>query len=299
MSWARILIAVVIALPVGAIAGRLYAEREVSPQLEALAKERDSLKSAEKALNEQISAAKSEAESLARENRKLQDQLASAKKVEPAQQDLLEAVGSPTDAVLTPGAQEADASVGSDRRRPGGDPNETDEERQAREAQWRQEREQRGQEMRERIREFMDEQIHNAPDKATQERLASISEYSEAMMDTFQRMREAETDEQREAIREEMRQNGEAMRQLVREQQDYLMRDSLRQSGITDPKAQEAAMQTLRQTMEGPFFRGPMAWGGGGGPGGPGGGFFFGGGRGRPGGDSGGRSSGGNQQGQR
>jgi hypothetical protein len=92
-------------------------------------------------------------------------------------------------------------------------------------------------------------------------------------------MRDAQTDEERDAIRDEMRTLGESTRQLVQEQQDFLMRDSLRQSGITDPKAQDAAMQSLRQTMEGPFFRGPLAWGAGG-PGGPGGGGFFGGGRG-------------------
>ncbi len=281
MSWTRILIAVLIALPLGALAGRVYAVRETGPQLAALAKERDALKASEKALHGEVDAAKSEAESLAREKRQLEDRLASAKKAEPGTVESLEAVGEPTDATLDSGAQqEADASAADRDRRGGGDPNETDAEREARIAQWRQEREQRGAEMRDRLRTFMDEQIQNAPDKATQDRLASISAYSETMMDLFQQMRDAQTDEDRDAIRAQLQENGTVARQLVKEQQDFMMRDSLRQSGVTDPKAQDAAMQSLRQTMEGPFFRGPLAWGGGGGPGGPGGGGFFGGGRG-------------------
>ena len=284
MSWARILIAVIIALPVGVLAGRVYAVRQTGPQLAALEKERESLKASEKALREQADAAKSEAETLAREKRRLEDQLASATKVEPSAAQMLEVVGEPTDAVLDSGVQqEADASASDSRR--GGDPNETDAEREARIAEYRQEREQRGAEMRDRMRTFMEEQIQNAPDKATQDRLASISEYGENMMDLFQQMRDAQTDEERDALRDQLRENGTATRQLVNEQQDYLMRESLRQSGVTDPKAQNAAMQSLRQTMEGPFFRGPLAWsGGGGGPGGPGdfgGGGFSGRGRGR------------------
>lgn len=282
MSWTRILIAVVIALSLGALAGRVYAVRETGPQLAALTKELDALKSSEKALHGEVDAAKSEAESLAREKRQLEDRLASARKAEPGSAESLEAVGEPTDATLDSGVQqEADASAANRDRRGGDNPDETDAEREARIAQMRQEREQRGAEMRDRLRTFMDEQIQNAPDKATQDRLASINAYSETMMDLFQQMREAQTDEERDALRAQLQENGTVARQLVKEQQDFMMRESLRQSGVSDPKAQDAAMQSLRQTMEGPFFRGPLAWGGGGGgPGGPGGGFF-GGGRGR------------------
>lgn len=281
MSSVRILVAVVIALPVGALAGRYYAARETGPALASLTSERDAMKSAEKALREDIEKAKAEAESLARENRRLQDQVASAAKSTDAAGDSLEPVGEPANTGLDSGAgQQPDAATAERGQRPGDNPNETDAEREARMAQWRQEREQRGAEFRDRMRSFIDEQIQNAPDKATQDRLATISANGENMMDLFQQMRDAQTDEERDVIREELRATGDATRQLVQEQQDYLMRDSLRQSGITDPKAQDAAMQSLRQTMEGPFFRGPLAWaGGGGGPGGGGfdGGSFFGG----------------------
>ncbi|MCC6795451.1 MAG: hypothetical protein IT366_10055 [Candidatus Hydrogenedentes bacterium] len=277
MSWLRILIAVIIALPVGALAGRYYSEQQAGARMAALETEREALKAAEKAALEAADAAKNDAESLAREKRRLEDQLASANKAEPESQ--MEAVGELTDATLESGVdREADASAGERDR--GDNPNETDAEREARMAQWREEREQRGAEMRDRMRQFMDEQIVNAPDKATQERLKTISANGEAMMDMFQQMRDAQTDEERDAIRDEMRTIGESTRALVTEQQDYLMRQSLSASGVTDPSAQDAAMQSLRQTMEGPFFRGPMAWGGGG-PGGPGGGFWGGGDRGR------------------
>ncbi|MBM3288849.1 MAG: hypothetical protein FJY92_01735 [Candidatus Hydrogenedentes bacterium] len=281
MSWLRILVAVVIALPVGALAGRYYAARESAPALAALEKERAESAAAARAMRGEVDEAKEKAESLARENRRLQDQLASAAKAEPEEDPSLEPVGAQGEMTLDSGAEQpADASgAGRDPRR-GGNPNETDAEREARIAQWREEREQRGAEMRDRLRSFIDEQIQNAPDKTTQDRLTSISANGEAMMDLFQQMREAQTDEERDAVRDELRTTGDATRQLVQEQQDYLMRESLRQSGVTDPKAQDAAMQSLRQTMEGPFFRGPLAWGGGGGPGGPGGfdgGGFFGG----------------------
>lgn len=276
MSWLRILIAVIIALPVGALAGRYYSEQQAGTRLAALEKERETLKAAEKAAKDAADKAKTDAESLAREKRRLEDQLASANKAAPESQ--MEAVGEITDANLESGVEQpADASAGErdrgDRDR-GDNPNETDAEREARMAQWREEREQRGAEMRDRMRQYMDEQIQNAPDKATQERLSTIAANGEAMMDMFQQMRDAQSDEERDAIRDEMRTLGESTRALVTEQQDFLMRQSLSASGVTDPKAQDAAMQSLRQTMEGPMFRGPMAMGGGGGPGGPGGGFW-------------------------
>ena len=294
MSWVRVLVAVVIALPVGALAGRYFAMNQSGPGLSALAKERDSLKTSAKSLQEQADKAKQEADSLARENRQLQDKLASAAKTDQPADAALEPVGQPKDTTLDSGAEPpADASAGG-QGRGGRNPNETEEERQARIAQYRADREQRSADMRDRMRSFMDEQIQNAPDKASQDRLSTISANGEQMMELFQQMRDAQTDDERNAIRDQIRATGEATRPLVQEQQDSMMRQTLAQNGVSDPKAQDAAIQSLRQTMESPFFRGPFAFGGGGGPGGGpdgGGGFFFGG-RGRgPGGSPGGNSN--------
>jgi len=278
MSLARILIAVIIALPVGAVAGTYYANQQAGTQLAALEEQRDKLKSDQDALKQAAEEAAARAEALEREKRQLQDQLASVAKPDTGVEEAMEAVDAPQDALLGDASPEGDASAGEEGRG-GRDGDENDPERAARMEEWRQEREQRGAEMRQRIEEFMANEMQNATDKATQDRLAAMNEYSQGMMDLFQQMRDAQTDEERDAIRAQLQENGNAARELVREHQDHLMRQSLAQSGITDPKAQDAAMQSLRQTMEGPFFRGPMAagmgggWGGdrGGGPGGWGG----------------------------
>lgn len=266
MSLTRILIAVIIAMPIGAVAGIFYANQNAGNQLAKLQADRDELAASQVALKQAAKEARDQVEALERDKRHLEDQLASASKSQRAPAAGLEEVSAPDDVLLDGGSNEGDASVGDRGDR---DNDENDPEREARMEQWRQEREQRGAEMRQRMEEFMANEIQNAPDKITQDRLASMNEYSRSMMDMFQQMRDAETDEDRDAIRAQLQETGSAARELVREHQDYLMRQSLVQSGVTDAQAQEAAMQSLRQTMEGPFFRGPMAgmggWGGRGG----------------------------------
>lgn len=268
MTWARVAIAVIIALPLGAVAGTFYANQHIAPQLAGLAEERDAIKKQQESIEKALEEAKARAESLEREKRHLEDRLASVAKPDVPSVDTLEGTEGPEDAILADGGQEADATAArSVRGNYGDNDGETDAEREARMQQWREEREQRMAEFRDRMRTFMDEQIQGAPDKATQDRLATMQAYSENMMELFQQMRDAQTDEERDAIRAQLEETGTAARELVREHQDYLLRESLRQNGVSDPKAQEAIMQSLRQTMEGPFFRGPMAgWGGGGGP---------------------------------
>ncbi|MDZ4861653.1 MAG: hypothetical protein SGI88_21990 [Candidatus Hydrogenedentes bacterium] len=265
MPMARILITLIIALPVGAVAGMFYANQNAGMQLAQLQADRDALKASQSDLKEQEEKAREQVEALEREKRHLEDQLASASKPKTSPMAELEEVAAPGDTLLGDASPEGDASVGDGRDRVG-DGDENDPERQARMEEWRQEREQRGAEMRQRMDEFMANEIQNAPDKATQDRLAAMNDYSQGMMDLFQQMRDAETDEERDAIRAQLQENGTAARELVREHQDQLMRQSLTQSGVTDASAQDAAMQSLRQTMEGPFFRGPMAgmggWGG-------------------------------------
>lgn len=283
MSGTRVALIGLIALCVGAGAGVFYVQAQLNDRLQALGEERDTLLSeARKAQQEARSTAERLAQ-LERENARLKEdfdlisqrndemltrQVTQLDQVEPVP-DLSASEPVASDAAL--------GERGEGDRRPGRDgdreSDENDPERAARIEQWRQERAQRAQEFRERMQEFFDNQIRQAPDKATQERLAAIREYSEYTMDLFRQMREAQTDEERDAIREELSSAGETARSLIREQQDYVLRQSLAASGVTDSKSQDALLSAVRQTMDNnPFFRmgGFGGWGGRGGDGPPG-----------------------------
>jgi hypothetical protein len=283
MSGARVALIGLVALCVGAGAGVVFVQARLDNRLQALARERDKfLGEARKAQQEAVAAAERFAK-LERENARLQEDfdLISRRNDEILSRPIppIDSV-EPLDDLAAPEPETGNAALGersnSDRSRRGDDDrneNEDDPERAARIEQWRQERAQRAQEFRERMQEFFDTQIQQAPDKPTQERLAAIREYSEYTMDLFRQMREAQTDEERDAIREELSTAGETARSLVREQQDYVLRQSLVSSGVTDRKSQDALISSMRQTMDNnPFFRmgGFGGWGGRGGDGPPG-----------------------------
>lgn len=137
-------------------------------------------------------------------------------------------------------------------------------EREARRAEWRAR-------IEDRLNTFYDEAYMGAKDRQEQDRLALMKEYTDYAMDLWAQARQAETDEERQALREA---GGEAMRtlnDLRREQQADMVRDVAAQHGITDPKQQDALAQSVIRLQESPFFQ-PGRIFGGGGPGRPGGG---------------------------
>ncbi len=200
--------------------------------------------------------------------------------------DLKAASSVPIPAVETI-APEADApaedSANSDPSLPAEPPNwrDADGGRGGRNRDWGgtpEERRQAFERMRERMDEFMLDQIQNAPDKAAKDRIAQIAEYQQYMADLRQQLNETKDDTERVELREELREVQDASTDIVRDQQDSLIRDVAMSHGIKGEDDIAQFTSDMRAAIEDPFFR--MGGFGGGRRGGFGGGGPGGGGRG-------------------
>lgn len=294
MTGAKIAIAAIIALGVGLAGGMYTVQARLSPQLDQLAQER------EVALAKAAELRKSASDTLAlkQENAQLRDEI---RQLQEQPKPSADAAQTPDEATETPSfnmEEAADAlsaalqSGNRGRSRGWGDrepPKEGTPEYEAwqkRREEWQKEREQRSQEFRGRMQNFFDEAMQKTTDPAAQNRIAAINEYTNYTMDLFRSMRDASTDEERDQIRQDLAITFDETRSLVRDQQDYLISQTLKENGVTNPQQQQALVSAVRETMDDPFFRMPggggppmMGWGGDHGRGGPRGGDHGGSGR--------------------
>jgi len=275
----RSIIAALVALSVGLAIGVVVMHGRLAPQVKAMAAERD-------ALQHELDALKKKAEpAFARLARLEQDYQAQDTKIA----ELYEALDSAETRTITqeaapergPQADQAAALAPEfDRAEQGTTPEE--------QAAFREQRREFAVQMRDNIRGYLAGQIEATTDPETQERLQAFSEYTDYLFDLRQQLHEAESDEERETLWDQMRQAGMEARDLAREQQDYALRQLAQSQGIEDLAKQEAFVAQLRETLRSPFFRmesmmgrgaggGPapgLGWGGprrgGGGRGGPG-----------------------------
>ncbi|MFA6239883.1 MAG: hypothetical protein WC655_03085 [Candidatus Hydrogenedentales bacterium] len=279
----------IVALSAGAVGGVVFSQARLGTQLQAVAEERNALSTERDALKRKFADLQARQEGLESDNHRLHEQLELAKvqpSTSPSPQEMpLESVEDPS-VELPEQDSPMDASASRDRRRDrDGESNEpATPEELAREEERRQEREQRMTEFRDRMSQFFTGEMEKTGDAAVQQRLSQLNEYAQYSMDLRRQMRDAQTDEERQVLQEQLEQASTATRTLVKDQQDYLMRQSLTTNGVADAATQDALINSLRTTMESPFFRMPM--GGGGGGGGPWGGSW--GGRGGPQGQRGG-----------
>ncbi len=125
--------------------------------------------------------------------------------------------------------------------------------------------------IRERTGDFLASQVEQTNDPAVKQRLAAIAENVNYLMEAGQAMRHAETDEERDALREQFGQARDQLQSLVKEQQNDVLRDMASSYGITDPAKQDAFISSYGELRENPFFSSPMLSGFGGYGGGPGG----------------------------
>ncbi|MBX7257445.1 MAG: hypothetical protein K1Y02_13865 [Candidatus Hydrogenedentes bacterium] len=264
----RNIVIVVVALSAGVAGGVVFAQTRLGGQLQSVAAERDTLASKQAALERQLSDLQMLQKGLENDKQRLQKQLESfanqpVEVAEPQEQPMAEVAEVPAEMPEQP-APADNASMRDGRRDRRGGPGEeaTPEEQEA----WRQEREQRMTEFRDRMGQFFAGEMEKTNDPAVQQRLSQISEYSQYSMDLRRQMREAQTDEERQALSEQFEQVANTTRTLVKEQQDYLLRQSLASNGVTDAATQDAMINSYRTTMESPFFRMPMGGGPGGGP---------------------------------
>lgn len=108
--------------------------------------------------------------------------------------------------------------------------------------------------MRTQASSFIQQNIDASPDAASQQRLASIGQYLDTMFEQGQQLRDAQSDEERRQIRQNMRQNGEELQGLVQQQQEAMLRGLVEQYGVTDPNKQTAIIDSFNQLRQSPFF---------------------------------------------
>jgi len=109
--------------------------------------------------------------------------------------------------------------------------------------------------MRENMDAFFQREIGNTTDPEVQNRLGLIQEHSNYAMELQEAMRQAESDEERQALREALRNTMFTLRDLGLEQQDHMLRELAREYGITDAARQDAFMASVRSLESSPYFR--------------------------------------------
>jgi hypothetical protein len=279
MTGAKIAVAAIIALAVGVAGGMYTVQARYNPELERLAAEREAALTKASELRKSVA----DTTALERENARLRDEV---EQLRARPEPVAEVAEAPTEGTESPtfnleeatDALSAALRSGDGDRRRGGDDREPPKEGtpeyaewQERRERWQQEREERSREFRSRMDGFFDEAMQKTTDPVAQNRIAAINDYTNYTMDLFREMRNAETDEERDQIRQDLSITFEETRSLVRDQQDYLISETLKENGVSDPQKQQALVSAVRETMEDPFFR---MGGRGGGP--PGGGWGWG-----------------------
>jgi len=266
---------VVIAVLVGAACGALVMHRRLQPRVDELAADVDR---AQGQVNQLVAAANASEDELRRmqaELRQMDDEARGLRrKLEQVTPPQLPTVSEETVAaielpLLTEPDEEAEPE--QDRRRWGDgrhgrrrDEDLTEEEREARRA--------REQQLRTRIRErvdgFFDAEYGAAADATVQDRLVQMEESTNYLMDLREAMREAESDEERQQFRQDFGETAATLRDLVTEQQDYMLRTVAEEHGIKGAEQQEAFVASMREIQASLYFRPErLIWGMGGGPG--------------------------------
>lgn len=129
------------------------------------------------------------------------------------------------------------------------------------------EMQQRRQERLQGVFDTLQEGIDNAPDENAQQNLMQIADSVSAMDELRQQMRDAADDEARGEIRSALREEGENLRRLVREERDLELANVARQFGIDEPGRVQELMDAIETVNNSPVqrlsrFGGGMAFGG-------------------------------------
>jgi len=274
------IIVVVMAVAVGLVSGALgvhYARQAEVQELHAAVKAQEAaiaerVAEAESKAAERIRALEAEAEAAKSKLYERENELAAVEEsASSAQERLLEAERRAM-AAMESGEVEAPVAETEAPR---------DEDRRDRRGRgdWGNMTEEQREEMATRFREGMnqvfEDEMAYATDEESRARVAAISGYANQMFDMRRAMRDAATDEERDALRAEMDTMREETDKLVKEQQNAMLRDVARAHGVQGGPETRAYMQDIRSVIESPFFTFPM-----GGRGGPPGGFGGRGGRG-------------------
>lgn len=129
---------------------------------------------------------------------------------------------------------------------------EEDEDNPWRNPEWRA---QMRENFRQGVNTFLSDRMTQSQDPAEQQRLAALAEYTDYMFDLRGQMRDAESPEAREALEQEYETAMSEVRRVVDEQQRSMIMNMAESYGITTPQRQEAFVQSVRNLMEDPLLR--------------------------------------------
>ncbi len=273
MDTVKTSIIVVVCLALGGVAGAFVVQNRLEPRLDASSIEQKQLQKAFAELKEGADLAAKRVQRLERDNEGLERQVTSLRtKSQGFQATGLAGrwrPGAPiTEDESLPGL---DASLASDTTQVAAAPAQetsserdsqwSEEEREARRTRMREWMDQR----RESVYAFMDVEMERAEDETARARITSLQEYYEFTVEVMRDLRNAQSDEEREALRASLADAMETSRELLNEQQDHMLRRIASEHGITSSEDQDRFVASFRETMSSPFFRaqgGMMGWGG-------------------------------------
>lgn len=108
--------------------------------------------------------------------------------------------------------------------------------------------------LRQDVLSYLNDLAAKSGNPQEQERLAALADFYDAVFDLRQELQQADTDPQREQIQEALRQDVSQMNQLLREQQEHMLRQAARRFGVKAPAKQRQFISALRRTYQTPFF---------------------------------------------
>lgn len=264
----RKIIAAIGILATGVTAGAVFARSRLAPQLENVSQQRDNLadelgeaKTAFRKVDEYASQLKLENSNLSTQLNAIYEEL----EVETP------AAPNPVATSVDEEQVETNTPPAENNRRGRRGRREFTEEERARWEERRAARQDAFQQRRDRIQNYWDDEYARAADPVVQDRILSLLEYESYMGELRTEMRSVQTDEERVALFDEMREAGAVRTNLLREQQDYLLREIAKLSGIADAQAQEDLVNAFHELLQSPTFQ--TQGGRAGGRRGPGGGF--------------------------
>lgn len=247
----RTLIAVVIALLTGLVAGMGVISYRADSELAALRAERDQAQAAAARLQAEIDSRNRRVEALEAQNAAQNGQLnalerqstrnAAADTGPSARGDVpLPGEAPPPLPFLpdTPAAEDGDSE--RDERNPWRDPERREEMREN---------------FRQGVNEFLTDRIAQSRDATEQQRLAALAEYADYMFDLRGQIRDAETPEAREALEQEYENASSEARRVADDQQRGMIVRMAESYGISSPQQQEAFVQSVKEFMDDPLLR--------------------------------------------
>lgn len=278
MDAIRQVIFTLVALLAGLVIGAVLMNLNLRPRLADLSSANESLQAKVRQAETQIELLKADTDRFARQNEALRGEIDALQHAETEPQLLGAAAPAPTEATQPPvvengdelgelmsalGEAAAKSTPRSLAKETGANPNGlgddwsklTGEERQARRSEFMAQ-------VRQRTSDLVEAEAARATDPAVRQRLETLRQQSDYMLELMDQIREVKNDDERAQLQQQFDAAREDVGNLVQEQQDYMLRQVAAQYGITDPAKQAAFAQSLRETQASPLFRAPtLTWG--------------------------------------